>query len=123
MAPVGIVTIIVAAIRVGGPLWLKAVIGRARENTAAAEIELMSSTSKEVCELYNGEGIVKCQGSAPVWEYICLIPKEDELEKPGPGRFTGEIEFTTLEEALLRAPRPLSEKGKVISFLTIGPSN
>jgi hypothetical protein len=47
MAPLGIVTAIVGAIRVGGPVWLKAVIGRARENRAAAEIELMSSTSHE----------------------------------------------------------------------------
>lgn len=47
MAPLGILTAIVGAIRVGGPTWLKAIIGRARENRAAAEIELMSSTSHE----------------------------------------------------------------------------
>lgn len=46
-APLGIITAIVAAIRVSGPVWLKALIGRARENKAAAEIELMSSTSHE----------------------------------------------------------------------------
>ncbi|CAG9983691.1 unnamed protein product, partial [Clonostachys byssicola] len=54
MAPVGIITIIVGAIRVGGPQWLKAIIGRARENLSEAEKEIMSSTSQEVCELYNG---------------------------------------------------------------------
>ncbi|KAF5012831.1 hypothetical protein FDECE_1120 [Fusarium decemcellulare] len=48
MAPLGIITIIVSAIRVGGPSWLKAIIGRARENLAIAETELMSSTSNEV---------------------------------------------------------------------------
>ncbi|KPM42985.1 hypothetical protein AK830_g3571 [Neonectria ditissima] len=57
MAPVGIITIIVSAIRVGGPSWLKAIIGRARENLAVPEAELMSSTSKEVCELWNGREI------------------------------------------------------------------
>jgi hypothetical protein len=57
MCPIGIITIIVGAIRVGGLLWLKAVIGRGRENTAATEMELMSSTSKEVCELYNGRAL------------------------------------------------------------------
>lgn len=46
-APLGIITAIVAAIRVGGPSWLKAVIGRARETAAAAELDLMSSTSHE----------------------------------------------------------------------------
>ncbi|KAH7014477.1 uncharacterized protein B0I36DRAFT_217063, partial [Microdochium trichocladiopsis] len=74
MAPLGILTIIISAIRVGGPMWMKALIGRARENIAAAEIDLMSSTSRDVCELNNGKGIVRCQGSAPVWEFIILLP-------------------------------------------------
>jgi len=51
MAPLGIITIIVAAIQVGGRAWLKAIIGRARVSRAVAEAELMSSTSREVCEL------------------------------------------------------------------------
>ena len=59
MAPLGILTAIVAAIRVGGPSWLRAVVGRARENRATVEVELMSSTSHEVCELWNGHGIVR----------------------------------------------------------------
>ncbi|KAJ2895143.1 hypothetical protein MKZ38_006860 [Zalerion maritima] len=75
MAPLGIITVIISAIRVGGPVWLKTIIGRARENLAAAEMELMSSTSDEVCELWNGQGIVRCMGSAPVIEFICLLPK------------------------------------------------
>ena len=59
MAPLGILTAIVAAIRVGGPPWLRAIVGRARENRATVEIEMMSSTSHEVCELWNGQGIVR----------------------------------------------------------------
>ncbi|KAL2068429.1 hypothetical protein VTL71DRAFT_16527 [Oculimacula yallundae] len=47
MAPLGIITAIVGAIRVGGPPWLKAVIGRARENRSSAELDFMSSTSHE----------------------------------------------------------------------------
>jgi hypothetical protein len=73
MAPIGIVTAIVAAIRVGGPSWLKAIIGRARENVAVSEAELMSSTSKEVCEVWNGREVVRCIGVAPVVEFICLL--------------------------------------------------
>jgi hypothetical protein len=46
-APLSIITAIVSAIRVGGPMWLKALNGRARENRVAAEAELMSSTSHE----------------------------------------------------------------------------
>jgi len=47
MAPLGIITAIVGAVRVGGPSWLKSLIGRVRETRAAAEVELMSSTSHE----------------------------------------------------------------------------
>jgi hypothetical protein len=75
MAPLGILTIVVSAIRVGGPSWLKAIIGRARENLAGAEVELMSSTSEDVCELWNGSEIVRSLGSPPVREFILLIPK------------------------------------------------
>ncbi|EAQ91998.1 hypothetical protein CHGG_00233 [Chaetomium globosum CBS 148.51] len=59
VAPLGILTAIVSAIRVGGPTWLKTVIGRARENRAVAESELMSSTSHEVCELWNDSDLAK----------------------------------------------------------------
>ncbi|KAK2031336.1 hypothetical protein LX32DRAFT_691740 [Colletotrichum zoysiae] len=75
MVPLGIITIIVSAIRVGGPGFLKALIGRARENLAVAEQELMSSTSSEVCELWNGHEVVRCMGSAPIKEFICLLPE------------------------------------------------
>ncbi|KAF7524027.1 hypothetical protein G7054_g11554 [Neopestalotiopsis clavispora] len=77
MVPLGIITIITSAIRVGGPSFLKALIGRARENLAVAEQELMSSTSKEVCELWNGHEVVRCLGSCPVTEFICLMPESE----------------------------------------------
>lgn len=62
MAPLGILTATIAAFRVGGPSWLRAIMGRARETRAAAESELMSSTSNEVCELWNGQEIVRVMG-------------------------------------------------------------
>ncbi|KAL4726710.1 hypothetical protein ACLX1H_005599 [Fusarium chlamydosporum] len=97
MAPLGIITILVSAIRVGGPKWLKAIIGRAKENTAAAEMELMSSASPEVCELYNGDGIVRCQGTAPVWEFICICPQGYDHAAPDHGL---KLEYMTLEKAI-----------------------
>lgn len=72
MAPLGIITAIVGAIRVGGPRWLKAVIGRARENRSSAELEFMSSTSHEVCELWNGEGIIRTTGKGVVKQIVFL---------------------------------------------------
>lgn len=84
MVPLGIVTIIVSAIRVGGPVWLKAIVGRAMENRAAAEVELMSSTSHEVSELWNGQKIVRVAGQAPIVEFICLLSRKDESNDTTP---------------------------------------
>ncbi|KAF2250191.1 hypothetical protein BU26DRAFT_296992 [Trematosphaeria pertusa] len=76
MAPLGVITAIVGAIRVGGPSWLKAIIGRARESRAVAEAELMSSTSNEVCELWNGGEVVRVMGAGPIREFIILLPDD-----------------------------------------------
>ncbi|PTB38665.1 hypothetical protein M441DRAFT_113246, partial [Trichoderma asperellum CBS 433.97] len=76
VAPIGAITTVVSAIRVAGPTWLKSFIGRARENLAAAEVEVMSSTSKETCELWNGHRVVRCPGSADIYQFICLIPND-----------------------------------------------
>lgn len=77
MAPLGIITAIVAAIRVGGPGWLKAIIGRARENRAVAEVELMSSTSHEVCELWDGKQVVRITGAPPIRQLIYFTPTKN----------------------------------------------
>ncbi|KAL7800940.1 ankyrin repeat-containing domain protein [Trichoderma afarasin] len=74
VAPIGAITTVVSAIRVAGPAWLKSFIGRARENLSAAEIDVMSSTSKEACELWNGHSVVRCPGSADIYQFICLLP-------------------------------------------------
>ncbi|TGO36310.1 hypothetical protein BHYA_0129g00310 [Botrytis hyacinthi] len=72
MAPLGIITAIIGAIRVGGPPQLKALIGRARENRASAELDFMSSTSHEVSELWNGHGIVRTMGKGEVKQILFL---------------------------------------------------
>ena len=72
MAPLGVLTAIAGAIRVGGASWLKRLVGRARENNANAEIELMSSVSQEVCELWNGKSIVRSTGRPEVKQIIHL---------------------------------------------------
>lgn len=74
IAPLGIITAVVSAIRVGGPGWMKAAIGRARESEGAVEIELMSSTSHDVCELWNGKRVVRVLGQSPVIELYYLQP-------------------------------------------------
>ncbi|KAF5677474.1 ankyrin repeat protein [Fusarium circinatum] len=78
------------------------------ESTAAAEMELMSSTSREVCELYNGDGIVRCQGVAPVWEYICIIPKGFTNRRDGPKL---ELRYMTMEVAVHKEKLLKEHKG------------
>ncbi|KAH7154391.1 ankyrin repeat-containing domain protein [Fusarium sp. MPI-SDFR-AT-0072] len=80
--PLGIMTAIAGAIRVQGHKFLKAFIGRARENKAAAEIEYMSSTSAEVGELFNGRGIVRTMGQPEIAQFI-VFPNELLKEKKG----------------------------------------
>ncbi|KAF9767963.1 hypothetical protein IL306_014797, partial [Fusarium sp. DS 682] len=83
MAPIGVITIIVSAIRVAGPRILKAVIGRARENVAAVELEVMSSTSPEACELWNSQtrAVVRCPGTTDNCEFVCIYPKSMQDKK------------------------------------------
>lgn len=94
VAPVGAITTVVSAIRVAGPAWLKSFIGRARENLAAAEVEVMSSTSTETCELWNGNSVVRCPGLADIYQFICLIPKTEDGSTPTLKRF--DVEFKKL---------------------------
>ncbi|KAF8542348.1 hypothetical protein BDD12DRAFT_941094, partial [Trichophaea hybrida] len=101
LAPLGILTTIVGAIRVCGPSWLKALIGRARETFATAEMEIMSSTSYEVCECWNGNTIVRVMGVPKIFELLFFPDvyhsEEDEMEHRSFGLYT-------LEEAKTRAP-------------------
>ncbi|KAH8885873.1 hypothetical protein GQ53DRAFT_628821, partial [Thozetella sp. PMI_491] len=76
IGPLGVITAIVCAIRVGGPHWLKAFIGRGREPKSEVEKELMSSTSAEVCEMWNGNSLVRVVGQSRVVG-LALVFDED----------------------------------------------
>lgn len=58
-------------------MWLRAIVGRARENKAVAEVELTTSTSKDVCELWNGSTVVRIMGTSQVLELILFDEPED----------------------------------------------
>ncbi|PTB77085.1 hypothetical protein M440DRAFT_1456765 [Trichoderma longibrachiatum ATCC 18648] len=60
-----------AAIRVGGPPWLKALVGRADETTATVELDLMSS-NLETTEVWNGRDLARCIGRGAVREVLVL---------------------------------------------------
>lgn len=105
VAPLGIITAIVGAIRVGGPKVLTAIIGRARESRSAVEIELMSSTSTDVCEMWDGKGVVRALGAAPIVELIYLLPKSEtndpETEKIWSEGNVGIYDFDSAKNSVL----------------------
>lgn len=70
IAPLGIITAVVSAIRVCGTPSLRAFVGRAQEGAGAAEAELCSSTSRDVCELYNNGGIARVFGRPKLLEIV-----------------------------------------------------
>lgn len=99
VGPLGIITTIISAIRVGNVKVLKALIGRqvlpstisyihllmvtfsAREKLATAELELLSSTSAETSELWNDGGVVR-QPSHALFLELIAYRKENEEEQP-----------------------------------------
>ncbi|KAI9170538.1 hypothetical protein HJFPF1_00006 [Paramyrothecium foliicola] len=50
----------------------------ARESRAIPEVELLSSTSEEVSELWNGHEVVRVMGKGPLREFILVMPEESE---------------------------------------------
>jgi hypothetical protein len=57
----------------------------------------MSSTSEEICELFNGQDIVRCQGKPKIWEFILLFRKRDTETEENTGPNT---RVFTLAQAL-----------------------
>lgn len=105
MAPLGILAAAMGAIRVGGPVWLRALLGRARETRAAVELELMSSTSHEVCELFNGRHIVRCLGKPLLAQFLCF-------------KISGKYQIHTLKTAVESGLlRPHSTPASCITFI------
>ncbi|KAE8155760.1 hypothetical protein BDV40DRAFT_108163 [Aspergillus tamarii] len=82
LAPLGILTAAVSAIRVCGNPSLRAFIGRAQEGPGEAEHELLSCVSETTAELFNNGGISRVFGrprllEAVVWKDKDPLSKED----------------------------------------------
>ncbi|KAK2016917.1 hypothetical protein LZ32DRAFT_523896, partial [Colletotrichum eremochloae] len=117
MAPLGVITAVVSAIRVCGGPSLRAFIGRAQEGGGIAEAELCSSTSRDVCEMYHNGAIVRVFGRPKILEIIHDHKEANEEEDGQP--FGDDIEApqqstsarTTLgseddEDSIKFAPNP-----------------
>ncbi|KAF7553535.1 hypothetical protein G7Z17_g3546 [Cylindrodendrum hubeiense] len=70
MAPIGIITAIVSTIRVCGHSSLRAFVGRSQEGDGVIEAELCTSTSRDVCELFNRGGIARVLGRPSILELV-----------------------------------------------------
>lgn len=81
MAPVGIMTAIISVIRVCGHSALRAFIGRSQEGDGIVEAELCTSTSRDVCELFNRGGITRVLGRPSILELI-HVPRQEGLQTP-----------------------------------------
>ncbi|KAK1984379.1 hypothetical protein LZ30DRAFT_747910 [Colletotrichum cereale] len=106
MAPLGIITAIVSAIRVCGGPSLRAFIGRAQEGGGIAEAELCSSTSRDVCELYHNGAIVRVFGRPKILEIVLdreaadkELAKDQTPSKCGIHSFRDYIKTQSAEEA------------------------
>ncbi|KAM0261276.1 hypothetical protein ACHAQJ_002307 [Trichoderma viride] len=84
MAPIGIISTITAVIRVCGSPSLRAFIGKAQEGEGATEAELCTSTSADVCELFNKGGITRVLGRPDIVELV-YIPNTGQSDKSRPG--------------------------------------
>lgn len=106
VAPLGIVTAMVGAIRVAGPRVLRSLIGRARERRADVEIELMLSTLADVCEIWDGSSIVRALGESPIVEFIYVVPRAllGSEDTPLPTKWEDDIGIYDFESAK-RLPR------------------
>ncbi|RYP68546.1 hypothetical protein DL769_005498 [Monosporascus sp. CRB-8-3] len=70
MAPIGIITAVVSTIRVCGSPSLRAFIGRSQEGDATIEAALCTSTSRDVCEMFNNGGITRVLGRPSILELV-----------------------------------------------------
>lgn len=96
LAPLGIITAVVSAIRVAGGKSLRSFIGRAKESREIVELELMSSTSADVCEMWNGESIDRILGIPAILQFI-YIPRDCPYEN----QFSGaQHEIYTVADAI-----------------------
>jgi hypothetical protein len=98
MAPLGILTAVVSAIRVRGSPSLRAFIGRAQEGPGNVEVELLSSTSETVSELWNEGGIARVFGRPQMLEVVQLGADDSDYEgrdNNGVHKYTAGIHFFT----------------------------
>jgi hypothetical protein len=75
VGPLGIPAAVTLAIRVSGSKFLKGAISQAGERMSSIEKDLLSSTSIEVCELWDGEKVVRLEETKPLIQELIYVDK------------------------------------------------
>ncbi|EEQ85466.1 ankyrin repeat domain-containing protein 28 [Blastomyces dermatitidis ER-3] len=126
-APLGIITAVVSAIRVYGTPSLRAFIGRAQEGAGTAEAELCSSTSRDVCELYNNGGVTRVFGRPKLLEIIHdEEATEDDFYRKAPdtppnaGIYTFEDYLKTPRNEWRELKKPFEDEERLASLFNSG---
>ncbi|KAI5839632.1 hypothetical protein DFP73DRAFT_613353 [Morchella snyderi] len=126
MAPLGVITGVVSAIRVAGHPWLKALVGRGKEGLAQAELELMSSNSPDVGEMWNGQAVIRVLGKPSIFQFVytpdTVVPDSvSPLQVPSSPQAQGSAEPHSTPSAALAASDASSESA-VVSELGLTPN-
>lgn len=78
LAPLGILTALVSAIRVCGSTSLRAFVGRSQEGPGDVERELLSCTSETTAEVWNDGGIARVLGRPKILEVVAFKSEDDD---------------------------------------------
>ncbi|KAH8694013.1 putative ankyrin repeat-containing protein [Talaromyces proteolyticus] len=80
LAPLGVLTAVVSAIRVCGNSTLRAFIGRAQEDPGSVERELLSCVSDSTAEIFSDSGVSRITGNPKILEVVIdENPKNDGM--------------------------------------------
>ncbi|KAI9927736.1 hypothetical protein MW887_002588 [Aspergillus wentii] len=116
VAPLGILTAVVSAIRVCGNSSLRAFVGRAQEGPGDAENELLSCVSESTSELFNDGGISRVFGKPKILEVVAW--EDDIFKTPGSDSLT----LGTLRDAIRKGawgPDDIIHESKYVPELEI----
>lgn len=70
LVPLGVLTAVVSVIRVCGNSSLRAIIGRAQEDPASSEKEILSCVSDSTAEIFTESGVARITGSPRILEFV-----------------------------------------------------
>lgn len=103
LAPLGVLTAVVSAIRVCGNSTLRALIGRAQEDPAESEKEILSCVSESTAEIFTESGVARITGNPRILE---IMIDESQIQ-------SGAVNVELVSEAAGKAWKDLEKDVKL----------